>query len=520
MKGLKLLIDTNILIGLEDNKSIAEVFSSLHQKCNQHSVQIFVHEASKQDIRQDKNLDRQKIILSKIEKFLPLKNIPIPAQEQLEETYGKINKANDYIDVVLLYTLHGVGAVDFLITQDRGLHKRAAQVGIADRVFKVEDTLVWLRDKYDLIKVTLPYIEEKQCHQINKKDNIFSSLRADYAEFDTWFQKSCVREHRDCWTINVGSEIAGIAIRKEESFDDLVEKINSAENRFQTKPNKVLKICTFKIREEYRGEKFGEQLIKQVLWWSHKNKYDFVYLTIYPKHKSLVDLLLLYGFESIGRTKNELYLGKTFSPGILETYANNEPLQYHRQFYPAFLSGSSINKFLIPIKSAYYNILFPENVNSRQAALFGATTEYSDNKIPGNTIRKVYVCHAATNAIRQGDILLFFHLKDDNSFHSQSIITVGIVDGFDITKNHEELLQLTAKRSVFSHEELIDLTSGGTKKVKVVNFLLAGHINPAIFKDRLDEIGIKGSIQSIRKISYEHFMALEKDIKLDVKTTI
>jgi hypothetical protein len=67
---------------------------------------------------------------------------------------------------------------------------------------------------------------------------------------------------------------------------------------------------------------------------------------------------------------------------------------------------------------------------------------------------------------------------------------------------------------------LVDLTRNGEKRVKVINFLLAGHINPAILMARLDEVGIKGAIQSIRKVSHEQFMALEKDIKLDVKTTI
>ena len=52
----------------------------------------------------------------------------------------------------------------------------------------------------------------------------------------------------------------------------------------------------------------------------------------------------------------------------------------------------------------------------------------------------------------------------------------------------------------------------------VINFLLAGHINPAILYDRMQEIGIKGPYQSIRRISNEHFQALEKDIELDVKT--
>lgn len=187
MNGIKLLIDTNVLIGLEDHKEIAQNFSLLHQKCQKNGVHIYIHEASREDIARDKNKERQQIILSKIEKFLPLDGIPIPSKKELESVYGAITKPNDYVDTVLLYTLHEVGAIDFLITQDIGLHKRAQRVNISERVFRVEDALVWLRDKYDSINVSLPYIEDKQCHQINRKDDIFTSLKEDYSGFDQWF---------------------------------------------------------------------------------------------------------------------------------------------------------------------------------------------------------------------------------------------------------------------------------------------------------------------------------------------
>lgn len=519
MSGPKLLIDTNILIGLEDHKKIVSTFSSLHKKCQQHGVQIFIHEASKKDIERDKDAERRKIILSKIDKFLLLNGIDIPPVHELEATYGAIKSPNDLVDVTLLHSLHDVDAVDFLITQDRGLHKRAQRVGISGRVFRVEDAIVWLRDTYDRIKVSLPYIESKQCHQINKKDDIFTSLREDYEGFDTWFHDSCVKNHRDCWTIIFNDEIAGIAIRKDESFDDLKKDVPSSESHFTGAPKKILKICTFKVKDRYRGEKLGEQLIKQVLWWAHKNTYDFVYLTVFPKHKYLIDMLLQYGFETIGRTKGELYLGKTFMPDLLKTSKSTDPLSYHRQYYPAFLRGEEVSKFLIPIKSPYYEVLFPENVSKRQKSFFDDSPDIQINKVPGNTIRKVYLCQSGIKSIQKGDILLFFHLKDENSFHSQSLVTVGITDGFDITCSHEEILKLTAKRSVYSQEQLIGFTKKDTKEVKVINFLLAGHINPAILYDRLLEIGIKGPYQSIRSISHEHFQILEKELILDVKTT-
>lgn len=514
MNAPKLLIDTNILIGLEDNVQIDGAFSSLQQKCQSNGVKIFVHEASRLDIERDKDNPRKAIILSKIAKFPELKGIPVPDRPTLESTYGRISKPNDHVDVILLHTLHGVGAVDFLVTQDRGVHKRAAQLGIANRVFSVEDALVWLRDKYERISVPLTFIEEKQCHQLNRKDDIFISLQNDYNGFDDWFNNSCVKNHRPCWTIDFDDEIAGIAIRKDEPFAELLGVVPSAKESFQQDPQKTLKICTFKIKEKYRGEKFGEQLLKQILWWAYKNSYDIVYLSVYPKHKNLVDLLFQYGFESIGRAKGELYLAKSFAAGLLKTAPQSEPLGFHRQYYPVFDSGKSVRKFLIPIHADYYATLFPENVRIRQAGLFDSTCGTYGSKIPGNTIRKVYVCRAKINTIRPGDILLFFHLKDSNSLDSQCLATVGIVDGFDVTTKNDELLRLTAKRSVFSQQELEGFTENNTKKVKVINFLLAGHIFPTIPYSKLESIGIKGPYQSIRSIDHAKYEQLEREIRL------
>ena len=516
MSTTKLLIDTNILIGLEDNKEIDGSFSSLLQKCQSHGVQIFLHEASRKDIERDNDSPRKAIILSKIAKFPELSGIPVPDQVALEATYGKIKKPNDYVDVVLLHTLHEVGAVDFLVTQDRGVHKRAIDLGISNRVFTVEDALVWLRDKFDRTPVPLPFIEAKQCHQINRRDDIFTSLQCDYAGFNDWFSNSCIGNHRHCWTISFDNEIAGIAIRKDETFSELLAKVPPASETFQRAPQKILKICTFKIKEKYRGEKFGEQLLKQILWWAHKNSYDLVYLTIYPKHKNLIDVLFLYGFESIGRAGGELYMAKSFAAGILKTAPQSEPLAYHRQYYPNFISNETVGKYLVPIQAEYYATLFPENINKRQAGLFDTTGGAQANRIPGNTIRKVYVCHAPTNSIRPGDIMLFFHLMDSNSLDSQCLTTVGIVDGFDVTNENDKLLRLTAKRSVFSQAQLEDFTANNTKKVKVINFLLAGHIVPSIPYPKMNSIGIVGPYQSIRRIDNALYRQLETEVLLHV----
>jgi len=37
-----------------------------------------------------------------------------------------------------------------------------------------------------------------------------------------------------------------------------------------------------KVKLKFRGEKLGELLLKQILWFAFKNSYDLVYLTTFP----------------------------------------------------------------------------------------------------------------------------------------------------------------------------------------------------------------------------------------------
>lgn len=149
MNKPKLLIDTNILIALEDDRRVDQSFAKLSQSCQLHGIQLYVHEISKQDIERDKDQSRKAIILSKLEKFIPLEGIRTPEVELLSAEYGTINKPNDYVDCALLYALNEINAVDFLITQDKGIHSRAERIGIGNRVFRCEDVLAWMRDKYE-----------------------------------------------------------------------------------------------------------------------------------------------------------------------------------------------------------------------------------------------------------------------------------------------------------------------------------------------------------------------------------
>jgi len=86
-----------------------------------------VHEAAIDDIKWDRDVARRNISLSKVKKFEQLSKFRQPLKEDLVARFGPMPKPNDAVDVSLLDAL-AIGAVDFLVSQDQGVHGRARRV--------------------------------------------------------------------------------------------------------------------------------------------------------------------------------------------------------------------------------------------------------------------------------------------------------------------------------------------------------------------------------------------------------
>jgi hypothetical protein len=127
--------------------------------------------------------------------------------------------------------------------------------------------------------------------------------------------------------------------------------------------------------------------------------------------------------------------------------------------------------------------------------------------LPGNTIRKVYLCRAQTEAIAPGDLLLFYQSKSPTFSASQCLTSVGITENVLSTIDFDELVRMTAKRSVYSEIELKGLISASHRPIKVINFLLAGHLSPPISLPDLIRMGVfvNQPPQSISIVAPERF---------------
>src|SRR5258706_13947798 len=114
MADFKLLVDTNVVIALEDPQPVQASLAELFRLCNEHSVGLFVDGANYDDVARDRNDQRRKITFSKLAKFQRLGDIPLPDEAALAVRFGPIKSENDRSDVRLLAILVSK-AVDFLV---------------------------------------------------------------------------------------------------------------------------------------------------------------------------------------------------------------------------------------------------------------------------------------------------------------------------------------------------------------------------------------------------------------------
>ena len=138
---------------------------------------------------------------------------------------------------------------------------------------------------------------------------------------------------------------------------------------------------------------------------------------------------------------------------------------------------------------------FPGHRVGSQLPLFPSSSfspmlAHGSARTPGNTIRKVYLCRAKITRLRPGDLVLFYMSKDEAYAASQSITTVRVVEQVADVTSAEELIKRTAKRSVFSAEDLTAMEPSPLSPVKMIDFLLVGHSQPSVPLSVLTSSGI------------------------------
>lgn len=499
---MKILIDTNILINLEDNKVIGESFSQFYRLAIENNCKILYHpKAIPEDISRDKDLNRKNITISKLKKYQKLEDYAQPSDKFLSNF--KIKKANDQIDNIQLFQLYKE-FVDYFITEDNGIHLNAKKISIDSKVLNVSRILKVLKDQFTIIIPTHPILKEHSLREIEPKfnDPFFESLKEDYGDYFMAWLKKCVQSNRKCYTLIVDEDLQALLIYNIENIED-----HKLKNVFE----KALKICTLKVADTAFGIKLGELFLHKMFEYCINQRINFLYLTVYEKQHHLINLLEAFGFYRENFVNNqgltEIKMIKSLNKKQIKK--NDNSIINH----PFYYDDKTVSKFAIPIQPAYYGNLFKDG-NLRPASLFDSSPD-SVNEIQGNTIIKAYISNSKVKSLKKGDILFFYSSKTN-----QSIEPVGILETVKIVKDFEELSKIVSKKTVFSQEDLFrKLNHKG--ELHVITFRLITYLTKKIGLSKIKQIdSFRNNIQTITKISESDYQLLKDEGYFDERYII
>lgn len=488
---MRVLLDTNIFIYREADHVISDDLQQLLSVLNRIKAELLIHPLSLEEIKRDRDTKRRSIRLSKVGAYSILE-MP-PALREDPEFYKNIEKKenkHDLVDNHILYALYK-DTVDFLVTEDRDIHKKAVKLGIDNRVLLIAEAIAVFRGHLQKDSIIVPpALERKPIYNLDPNDPFFDSLKKEYTEFDDWFQK-IKREGRNC-LVNYREDgrIGALLIYKLED-----EPIDASP---PIPKKKRLKLSTFKVAQF--GYKIGELFIKLSIDIAINNGVTEVYLThfVQPDDR-LVELIIEYGFsQAATNSRGESIYIKKLYPDPTETKTLS-PFEITKVYYPSYYDGPDVRKFIMPIRPRYHSRLFT-NYKDRQIELSESAGYFI---VEGNTIRKAYISNSRIKSMARGDIILFYVSG------RRQLISLGIVEAIrGGLQDYGDVIKLVGKRSVYSVSEIQAIA---TKSSLVILFWQYWHFEKPLSYLRLKSMDIlKGPPRSIMQISNSNYSLIKE----------
>ncbi|RDU74580.1 hypothetical protein CQA57_00590 [Helicobacter anseris] len=385
-------------------------------------------------------------------------------------------------------------------------------------------------------------IKYKKFADINLRDSFFDSLREDYPEFDTWYQKKAKAEESAYVLYEENKLVCFVYLKIENSLDtNIIPPLY---------PTRWVKIGTFKI--EARRTKLGQRFIKRAFDFAISHNIFDLYVTAYDKHIVLIDILKRYGFVEYGKKGNEKVLTKhiisnndllTFSEvcgkleqcPLLSKKFNNLPISQknvisrYRQDLNFQLCCSKCDHFFHFYKSLELpddlSFIFP-TVSTRETKKYILsiypeyhTRMFSDSKLhtesdsilcdisESNSIHKVYLSAISdTQFLKRGDLLVIYRTKDKDapSANYSSVATsLCVVEEYRSIysfEDEENFIKYCSPYNIFSTKELKHYYE--TKRYPhIIKMTYNISFNKRVVLDKLRKI--------IPNVSYWGFVALD-----------
>lgn len=274
----------------------------------------------------------------------------------------------------------------------------------------------------------------------NPNDPFFDSLKGDYSDFTSWFEKKAADGAIAFVSAEEGRIQAFVYVKEEEG-----EAVGDLP------PERRLKIGTMKICSDYEGQRLGEGGIGLALWRWQRSDCDQIYLTVFPRHEDLIGLIERYGFVPAGNKGEETVYVKD-KRTLKADDVERAGLKSFPYIDPDFRRG-----VYLPIKAVYHDNMFPHSELQN-------TPQRTDPLPVANGITKAYI--ATPNHMidyRPGDVALVYRMSESNKTYRSvvtSYCTVSTVEWFKKDgkvigdRTWDDFVRAAGNKTVYDEREL------------------------------------------------------------------
>lgn len=491
-QNARFLLDTNIIVQRESMNNCCSEINLVYQSIDKFKGTKLYHPITEKELSEYKDDLIKKAMITKLNSYERLSETKICDDYFNQIVAPSGNDENSENDNEILYQVYS-GRVDFLITEDRGILRKAEGLYLRDRVMCSNEFLTIVERQnpslidYDALSVSLVKIGS-----LNIDDKFFDSLREDYGgvAFNRWLTK---KSESNAYVFKNNEGIQGFLYLKTEEKDEDYSDFDP-----QLKPKRRLKVGTFKINST--GIRLGERFLKIIFDNALKRGVDEIYVTMFRNKRNevagLKQLMEKWGFVERGTKKNgEIYLLKD-----MQNYDDAKDSKFN---YPLIKNNVTIS--FLPIVARYHTKLFPDlHLKNENATFFDSACSYA--------IEKIYVTAWNRVELENGSLLFVYCMADYNKKYRSTVTGVCILNEVIKTSSADELVKKCQNRSVFTEAELRYLYS---KKnfTTIVKVLYLKPFDHKINYDCLNATGLlgtKGGPRLNSKLSYKQYLELVK----------
>lgn len=455
-KTPKILLDTNVIIYRETDRILNKNTPDLFNWLDKLHYDKYIHPITKEEISNYGNTTLRDTILTKLSAYNCLSTLA-PLDLRIEELLSNDKDINSQNDTKILNELL-CGRVDFFITQDKGIYKKAKLLGISGKVYSIESfSAQMLLENPGLIDYSILSVRKKKIGSLDFKSNFFDSLRDSYEGFDEWLNK---KAEDDAYVCYLQDDLKAFLYLKKEGPDEVYSDITP-----QFSPKRRLKIGTFKV--SMNGLKLGERFLKIALENAILMKVEEIYVTIFdndlndlPK-QALVTQLQSFGFQRWGeKTTGEGVYVKDMRPHF---NAENPRLSF--PFY-----NRNADSYFCPIYPEYHTSLLPDSILNNESP-----ANFQENEPFRNAISKVYISRSIFRDLKCGDNIVFYRT---GGLYAGVVTTIGIVNSIYFPGTLDEFKDVCYRKSIFSNNQLENIwyqkaKNGRWYRPFVIEFLYA-----------------------------------------------